>query len=45
MNKIEPTKEELLATLRHSSLPTVLIEGDDDIIFIEGRTRILMISI
>lgn len=33
MSKIEPTKEELLATLRHSNLPTVLIEGYDDIIF------------
>ena len=27
------TKEEIIATIKHSSIPTVLVEGKDDIIF------------
>lgn len=33
MSKNNFTKEELLETIKRSSLPTVLVEGDDDIIF------------
>jgi len=32
-NNILPTKEELLATIKRSLIPTVLVEGGDDIIF------------
>jgi hypothetical protein len=41
-SRIPPTYEELLATLQRSSLPTVLVEGDDDIIIyrnIEARMQ------
>ena len=27
------TKEEIIASIKHSSIPTVLVEGGDDIIF------------
>lgn len=33
MPKTQLTEEELLATLKHSSIPTVLVEGENDIIF------------
>jgi hypothetical protein len=31
-SRVEPTIEELIATLSHSSLPTLIIEGKDDLI-------------
>lgn len=32
-NNVQLTKEEILATIKHSSIPTVLVEGKNDIIF------------
>ncbi|UPJ25887.1 DUF4435 domain-containing protein [Bradyrhizobium sp. CW1] len=47
-NKAEPTIDEVIATLNHSSLPTLVIEGTDDIIIfrrLEEQSENLTLSV